>query len=145
MNYPPTAETIFITDFNSDGYGVGRLPSGQVMFARGAVPGDGIAAPDSINANRPKDGIVRVERARIVSPSDRRCPHPCPHYAEGCNGSLLGAYDYGAALAWKRERLRQILRRIGGMKKSSLSRSSRLPSAGGTGIEWSFTSLIRAV
>ncbi|MCF7809356.1 TRAM domain-containing protein [bacterium] len=103
-------ETVTITDFSSQGLGVGRRSSGQVAMIAFAVPGDQVEVDFEFAKSK---GIAFGKLVSIVSPSEDRTAHPCPYYSEGCRGCLLGAYDYQNGLIWKRNHLQNTLERIG--------------------------------
>ena len=98
-----------ITDFNSDGGGVGRDENGRVTMVLGAVPGDVVTAAIGQVSKGAAFGTV----SEIIEPSVFRKDHPCPHYNEGCAGSMLGGFDYQEGLRWKRKNLTETLKRIG--------------------------------
>ncbi|HHE46182.1 MAG TPA: class I SAM-dependent RNA methyltransferase [Bacteroidetes bacterium] len=99
-----------ITDLSSDGRGVTRNAVGQVAFITGAIPGDRVTA---VFGRAVHKGPIPGRVKEIVHPSPDRIDHPCPHYAEGCPASPLGAMRYEAELIWKRKRIIETLRRIG--------------------------------
>ena len=103
-------ETVTITDFSSQGLGVGRRARGQVAMIACTVPGDRVEVDFEFAKSK---GIAFGKLISIVSPSEDRTAHPCIHYSEGCRGSLLGAYDYQKGLIRKREHLQKTLERIG--------------------------------
>jgi 23S rRNA (uracil1939-C5)-methyltransferase len=122
-------ETVTITDFSSQGLGVGRRASGQVAMIAYAVPGDKVEVNFEFAKSK---GIAFGKFISIVSPSEDRTTHPCMHYSEGCRGSLLGAYDYRKGLIWKRDNLKNTLERIGKIESPDVR--DVLPSP----LEWTY-------
>ncbi|MFH0765596.1 MAG: TRAM domain-containing protein [Calditrichota bacterium] len=104
--------TILITDLTAEGKGVGRLEDGRVAFIQGAIPGDRVDVKIASSHSHNPSEITFV---RLTQPSPKRIEHPCPHNPLGCPASPLGVWDYQAALAWKRDHLAQVLKRIGGL------------------------------
>ena len=122
-------ETVTITDFSSQGLGVGRRASGQVAMIPYTVPGD--QAEVDFEFAKPK-GIAFGKLMSISSSSDDRGTHPCIHYSQGCRGSLLGAYDYKKGLTWKRNHLLTTLERIGKLKSPDVREVYPSP------LEWNY-------
>lgn len=112
MSKTDPKDIIQIQDLGWEGEGVGRLPDGNVVFVEGALPGDKIVPRFGKKTGK---GPLKAEIHKIASPSPNRIEHPCPHYAENCPASPLGAYKYEAALEWKRSHLIETLKRIGGI------------------------------
>ena len=96
-----------ITDFGDDGEGIGRA-CGIPVFVRGAMIGDTLSA--RITKVKKHLAYARVEE--ITSPSADRVESPCAHDAL-CGGCCLQAYDYAAALRYKKKKIRDALVRIG--------------------------------
>ncbi len=134
------AITVEITDLNHRGEGVGRW-QGQVIFVRGAIPGDVVRAELVEQAGRAGAGSARGGPARggpqrgelqrgglhgggtqrryararlreVVTPSPDRVSPVCP-VASRCGGCQLQALAYPAQLAWKERMVRETLRRVG--------------------------------
>ena len=100
-----------ITDLSEDGAGVGHA-DGCAVFVKDTVPGDA--------------GTVRIVKAkknyafgimtnREVS-SDWRVDSPCP-VSGPCGGCQLCHVAYEKQLEWKREKVRNCIERIGGLKE----------------------------
>lgn len=64
------------------GEGVGREPSGRVVFVRGTVPGDLI----DVTLTEEKDRFARGSVAALLEPSSDRATPPCAGVAAGCGG-----------------------------------------------------------
>lgn len=100
--------TLRVTDLNHDGEGVGRTNDGFVFFVPQALPGDVVEA----EVREVKKGFGRARMRSLLEPSPGRIAPPCPVAGE-CGGCSLQHFAYEGQLAWKEERLRQALRRIG--------------------------------
>lgn len=104
LQYPMAIE-----DLDAAGDGVGRV-HGLVVFVPGAVPGDyGLVEMESVARRHGRGRLLRLLR-----PSPDRVAPPCP-VADRCGGCQLQALDYQAQLRWKERRVREALRRIGGL------------------------------
>jgi 23S rRNA (uracil1939-C5)-methyltransferase len=64
------------------GEGVSRLSDGRVVFVRGALPGERVAAVLTDARRR----FARAETVDVVDPSPARLAPPCPLVAAGCGG-----------------------------------------------------------
>lgn len=98
-----------IVDLDADGDGVGRVRE-WVVFVPGAVPGDEAIVEITEIARR----YGRGRLVELLEPSPDRVAPPCP-VAGRCGGCQLQALDYAAQLRWKERRVREALRRIGGL------------------------------
>ena len=123
----PNSNQILITDFSSEGYGIGRDENGRVVMIKGAVPGDTVEYEVRTTEARVAFGEV----VKIIDPSEHRVDHPCPHYAEGCPGCLLGIFDYQEGLKWKQRQLRETLIRIGKMQYPPIEEMTASPETWG--------------
>jgi len=103
-------KTLKVINFNASGFGVGKIESGQVVFIPGAVPGDEVTIEVT---EIPEKRVLGAKLEAIVNPSANRIQHPCPYYNDGCMGSTLGVYEEKAELEWKKNNLREVLKRIG--------------------------------
>ena len=112
MSKPDPKDIVQIQDLGWEGEGVGHLSDGRVVFVEGALPGDRIIPRiGKKSGKRPS----KADILKMVQPSPDRIDHPCPHYADHCPASPLGAYKYEAALTWKRHHLIETLKRVGGI------------------------------
>lgn len=84
----------------------------------GALPGDVVTTHPTMKIKR---NLIFADLKDILSPSPDRLEHPCPHYAEHCPSSPLGALKYEAALAWKCRHLSETMRRIGKQASQKIS------------------------
>jgi 23S rRNA (uracil1939-C5)-methyltransferase len=106
-------KTVWVHDLSWDGRGVARREDGRVMMIFGALPGDSVLP--SIK-HEPKHGPLDATIEILVDESPQRVAHPCPHYAQGCPASQLGAVRREFSLEWKHNHLVETLRRIGGLE-----------------------------
>ena len=99
---------IVIEDIGNDGEGIGRV-EGYTLFVKDAVIGDVIEA--RITKCKKKYGYARVEK--VVTPSPFRVEPKCPFHRQ-CGGCQIQAMSYGRQLAYKQNKVRNHLQRIGG-------------------------------
>ncbi len=99
-----------VQDLGWNGSGVARSPNGGVVMISGALPGDVVTTHPAQKTTR---NLICAALKEILTPSPDRIEHPCPHYAERCPASPLGAMKYEAALAWKCRHFSETMRRIG--------------------------------
>ncbi|MCR4807378.1 MAG: 23S rRNA (uracil(1939)-C(5))-methyltransferase RlmD, partial [Lachnospiraceae bacterium] len=101
-----------ITDIQTEGMGVGKI-DGYALFVKDTVVGDVIDV--RIVKVKKNYGYGRVEK--IVSPSPDRVSPRCPD-AKRCGGCQLQEMSYEAQLAFKTNKVRNSLVRIGGFDPS---------------------------
>jgi len=99
-----------ISDLSHDGRGVGRLDD-KVVFVHGALPGERVSARIT-GRNRRFDEAIALA---VDTPSHERSEPGCPWFGY-CGGCALQHLDSAAQLAWKQQRLKENLRRIGGVE-----------------------------
>ncbi|PKM93202.1 MAG: 23S rRNA (uracil(1939)-C(5))-methyltransferase RlmD [Firmicutes bacterium HGW-Firmicutes-1] len=100
--------SLTIDDLNVDGDGVGKI-DGYALFVPGAVPGDKVYVKViKVNKNL---GFAKIEE--IILPSKDRCAPTCK-VASKCGGCQLQHINYNAQLEFKRNKVEQTLKRIGG-------------------------------
>jgi 23S rRNA (uracil1939-C5)-methyltransferase len=113
---------IRITDLSTDGRGIGRTESGQVVFVEGALTGD--LAEVELYEDAPGSGKKEAKRGssllkgravRIIEPSPDRVENDCPYFRD-CGGCTLRELRYEAQLSWKESYVRSVLTRIAGLK-----------------------------
>lgn len=103
-----------IEDMGSDGEGIGRY-NGFTFFVKDAVPGDVIRARAlKLKKNY---GYARVEE--IVKASADRVTPRCP-VARQCGGCQLQHMSYERQLAYKQDKVKNCLERIGGLANAAL-------------------------
>lgn len=99
---------ITIEDIGNDGEGIGRA-DGYTLFVKDAVIGDVIDA--RITKCKKNYGYARVEK--VVTPSPFRVEPRCPVHRQ-CGGCQIQAMNYERQLAYKQNKVRNHLQRIGG-------------------------------
>ena len=103
-----------ITDIGVGGEGIGRT-DGCTFFVKNAVIGDRVKAV----VTRMKKGYGYAKLLEVLSPSPKRIPASCPH-AKRCGGCQIMELNYEEQLAFKREKVRNNLEKIGGMKDAEV-------------------------
>jgi 23S rRNA (uracil1939-C5)-methyltransferase len=101
---------VTIHDFGHSGEGVGRY-AGLTVFVPGAAPGDTVL----VQVTKQQPRYLHAHLLRIVTPSPER-NHPECTWFPTCGGCQLQHVSYDAQLAWKHERVRQVLTRLGGLQ-----------------------------
>lgn len=101
--------TLKIEDLSSDGLGVGRCEDGMALFVKDTVIGDVIEA--KIMKLKKTYGYARL--VQILQPSPDRIDPPCA-VARQCGGCQIQAMSYEAQLAFKQNKVKNNLERIGG-------------------------------
>ena len=108
---PPKKNEIYplrIENYGSSGEGVARL-DGQAVFVRGAIPGE-LCAVQLLKVGKTA-AWGRV--AEVPEPSPARQVPDCPLYPR-CGGCQLRHMSYEEELRFKRQKVEDALRRIGG-------------------------------
>lgn len=98
---------IEIEDLGHAGEGIGRV-EGFAIFVPGALPGDRVLA----RVDEVKKRYGRATLQRVVRPAASRVAPECSVF-EGCGGCQLQHMDYQQQLAWKRQRVADVLTRVG--------------------------------
>lgn len=101
---------IDITDIGNDGEGIGKI-DGYTLFVKDALPGDKVQV--KIMKAKKNYAYARLEEVLEASP-DRVTP-VCP-IARQCGGCSLQAISYERQLAFKQDKVRNNLIRIGGFE-----------------------------
>ncbi|AOY74750.1 23S rRNA (uracil(1939)-C(5))-methyltransferase RlmD [Clostridium formicaceticum] len=99
--------SIEIEDMGHTGEGVGRI-EGFTVFVEGGIPGDYLKI--KLKTLKKNYGIGRI--IQMLKPSEDRISPPCS-LANTCGGCQIMHMDYGAQLAIKGKRVKEILERIG--------------------------------
>ncbi len=99
-----------------DGEGIGKL-DGFTFFVKDAVIGDEVEA----KVMKVKKGYAYARLMRIIRPSTDRIDPKCPYHRQ-CGGCQIQALDYKAQLAFKENKVRNNLNRIGGFSIELLDR-----------------------
>ena len=99
---------IWIEDMSEDGAGIGKA-DGYPLFVKDAVVGDRVR----VKVIKDKKRYAYAKLLEVLEPSPDRVQPMCP-VAGPCGGCQLQALSYEAQLAFKRRKVREHLRRIGG-------------------------------
>jgi len=102
---------VVIHDLGHNGEGVGRY-AGLAVFVPGAVPGDTVLV--QVTKQHPR--YLHADLLLIVTPSKHRIQSECPWFPS-CGGCQLQHMRYASQLAWKQNRVRQVLTRVGGLQE----------------------------
>ena len=106
--------TVTIEDIGNDGEGIGRA-DGYTLFVKDAVIGDTVEA--RITKCKKNYGYARVEK--VVTPSPFRVVPKCPFHRQ-CGGCQIQAMQYERQLAYKQDKVRENLLRIGGFSPEKI-------------------------
>ncbi len=106
--------TIEIEDIGNDGEGIGKV-DGYTLFVKGAVVGD-VAKVKVLKAKKTY-GYAKVEE--LITPSTDRVESKCL-VAGKCGGCQLQHLSYERQLAYKEDKVKNCLQRIGGMAAEQL-------------------------
>lgn len=98
-----------IVDITSEGEGLGKA-DGFPLFIKDSLPGDVVKA--RITKVKKTYGYARL--MEVLTPSADRCAARCP-LARPCGGCQLQEYAYPAQLAFKKAKVENNLKRIGGL------------------------------
>ena len=99
---------VTIEDIGSEGFGIGRV-DGFALFVKDAVVGDTVEAR-IVKPNK-KYAYARLEK--VLKPSPFRVEPKCAYHRQ-CGGCQLQALSYEKQLAFKQDKIRNSLIRIGG-------------------------------
>ena len=109
MQYKKNEELeIFIEDMGNEGEGIGKV-CGYTFFVKDAVTGDRIKA--KIIKLKKNYGYARL--MQIIEPSKWRTEPVCP-VARQCGGCQIQHLSYDMQLEWKRKKVENCIKRIGG-------------------------------
>ena len=106
--------TVRIEDIGNDGEGIGKV-DGYTLFVKGAVVGD-VAKVKILKAKKTY-GYAKVEQ--LLTPSPDRVEPKCT-VAGKCGGCQLQHLSYERQLAYKENKVKNCLQRIGGMQEEEL-------------------------
>lgn len=107
------------------GEGLARLPDGQVLFVRGAAPGDLVR----LRSAEKQRGTWRSGEYQLLRPGPQRVAPECP-LAASCGGCDLMHLSRGGELEQKASMLKQSLERVGGVNIEPEPLSGAEPAAG---------------
>lgn len=100
--------TVPITDIGNGGEGIGRK-DGYILFVKDAVIGDTV----KVSITKAQKNYAYARLLKIEKPSPFRIEPPCP-VARPCGGCQIQALRYDRQLAFKQNKVRADLIRIGG-------------------------------
>lgn len=117
MNYQKNQlVTIKIEDIGADGEGIGKI-DGFPLFVKDAVPGDLV----EVKIVKAKKNYAFARLEKILEPSPDRTDPPCPFHRQ-CGGCQIQALSYAKQLAFKQQKVKNNLMRIGGFEEGLLDR-----------------------
>lgn len=94
---------------------IGRLPSGQVVFAAYGLPGETVV----VEVDERKSTYLRGSVVEVLEPSPERIEAPCKLFG-ACGGCSWQQVPYERELSYKQAILLDQLRRIGGFESPPL-------------------------
>ena len=97
-----------IEDIGSDGQGIGKV-DGMTIFVKDAIIGDLVEA--KVMKRKKTYGFARL--MKVLQPSPYRVEPKCP-VAKQCGGCQIQEMDYAEQLAFKENKVKNNLMRIGG-------------------------------
>ena len=106
--------TVSIEDIGNDGEGIGKT-NGYTLFVKDAVLGDTVEA--RITKCKKNYGYARVEK--VLKPSSFRVEPKCALHKR-CGGCQIQAMDYAQQLAFKQNKVKNHLVRIGGFEEEQI-------------------------
>ena len=112
--------TVSITDIGQHGEGIGRTKEGYTLFVKDAVVGDTVKA----GITKAKKNYAYARLLYIEQPSPFRVEPPCPVYRQ-CGGCQLQALSYEKQLAYKQNKVRGDLIRLGGFSPQEVDAAMR--------------------
>ena len=108
--------TVKIDDIGNDGEGIGKV-DGYTLFVKDAVIGDTVQA--RITKCKKNYGYARVEK--VVTPSSFRVEPKCRFHRQ-CGGCQIQVMSYDRQLAFKQDKVRSNLIRIGGFAEDEIDK-----------------------
>lgn len=106
--------TVNIEDIGIDGEGIGHI-DGYTFFIKDAVLGDTVQA----KIMKPTKNYAYARMEKVITPSPFRVDTKCP-VARSCGGCQIQALSYEKQLAFKQNKVRNNLMRIGGFEEKLL-------------------------
>ena len=105
-----------IDDLGSKGEGIGRY-EGFTIFVEGALPGEKIL----VRIVQVRKNFAFGKLIHVLEPSADRIAPDC-FLAGKCGGCQLCHFSYEGQLRYKREKVRQVMERIGHFEASEVER-----------------------
>lgn len=109
-----------ISDINSEGKGISKLPDGFVIFSENTVPGDRAL----IRIKRKKSNYAEASLISIEKPSKFRTEPRCSHFGI-CGGCKIQNYDYEKQILYKTNVVKNAFERIGGFTETEIPEALR--------------------
>lgn len=103
-------QTVTIQKIVNGGYGLGHLPSGQIILIQGGLPGENVIV--TIQESKKNYLFGKVQQIKKNHPA--RITPPCIYYGS-CGGCNLQHCDYNSQRVYKRDILIDLLVRQGGV------------------------------
>ena len=103
--------TVEIQDMGMDGEGIGKI-DGFTFFVKDAVIGD----QAEVKVMKVKKGYAYARLMNVIVPSPNRRKPKCLYHRQ-CGGCQIQALDYKAQLAFKENKVKNNLSRIGGFSR----------------------------
>ena len=103
-----------IEDIGSDGQGIGKV-DGMTLFVKDAIIGDLVEA--KVMKMKKTYGFARL--MKVLQPSPYRVTPKCP-VAKQCGGCQIQEMDYAEQLAFKENKVKNNLMRIGGFAEKEI-------------------------
>jgi 23S rRNA (uracil1939-C5)-methyltransferase len=113
-----------VTAMVAGGDGLAREASGRVVFVRGALPGERVAA----RFTEERKDFAKAVMTRVIVASPDRVQPPCRFVAEGCGGCDWQHASADAQTRYKRDLVVDALRRIGRLADPLVHDCVRLPT-----------------
>lgn len=114
--------SVYITDIDDNGCGIGKSEDGFTLFIKDAVVGDKVKA----KIMKAKKNFAFARLMEIEKPSEQRITPSC-EFARACGGCQLQALDYDAELTFKAGKVKNNLCRIGGFDEKFLDEIFEAP------------------
>lgn len=105
-----------IEDMGTDGEGIGKI-DGYTLFVKDAMIGDQVKA--KIIKTKKNYGYARLEE--IIAPSDMRTEPLCAYHRQ-CGGCQIQAMDYDSQLAFKENKVKNNLLRLGKFTEEEIAK-----------------------
>ncbi len=99
-----------IEDLGAEGEGIGKI-QGYTLFVKDALVGDKVR----VKIMKTKKSYAYARLLEIIEPSEWRTEPACP-VARQCGGCQLQHCTYEKQLEWKRKKINDCLKRIGGFE-----------------------------
>lgn len=109
-------ESLHITGISAEGYGIGKLENGKVVFVPYTAPGDVV----SVQINKSKKSFCEATLLAITKASEIRKEAGCSHFGL-CGGCKLQHISYAEQLRVKTQTVRDAFERIGKISTAGMN------------------------